>query len=338
VIDMSGKNPTQSYRWAVIGTGGMADQFVADSQHGSGGRFVAVCSRSQASARAFADRHGLENAFDDLDAMLARDNIDVVYIASPHTQHLAQATASMEAGKAVLVEKPATLNAAQTTRLYDTAERCGVLCVEALWTRFSPVYRSILAELKSGRIGTVRQCQASFGFASPADPAHRLNTPELAGGALLDIGIYPLLLPLDLFGLPDSIEGDVTLGESGVDRSADLVLSYASGARASLSYSLNFPLPTEAAISGDDGWVSFKSPWFATNAARWQVGQAPVSQQQYPLIGRGYHYEFSAVNRSLVAGLQQCEEHSWADSLALAWVMDRIRKRWGPDYGASLES
>lgn len=334
---MTSDPSTPNYRWAVIGTGGMADQFVTDARHGSGGRFVAVCSRSQQSAQAFADRHGLEQAYADLDTMLARDDIDVVYIASPHTQHFSQAQAAMEAGKAVLVEKPATLNAAQTKVLYETAERCQVLCVEALWTRFSPVYRSILADLESGRIGAVKQCQASFGFAAPADPSHRLNDPALAGGALLDIGIYPLLLPLDLFGTPESIEGDVTLGDSGVDRSADLVLSFAGGARASLSYSLDFPLPTEAAISGENGWVNIKAPWFASQAARWQVGKAPVSQQQYPLLGRGYHYEFSAVNRSLAAGLLQCEEHSWADSLALAEVMDRIRKRWGPDYGAELE-
>lgn len=325
------------YRWAVIGTGGMADQFVADARHGNGGEFVAVCSRSQDSAQAFADRHGIALAFDDLDTLLARDDIDVVYIASPHTQHRKQAMAAMEAGKAVLVEKPATLNAAQTKSLYDTAERCQVLCVEALWTRFSPVYRSILADLRSGRIGQLRHCQASFGFAAPADPEHRLNAPELAGGALLDIGIYPLLLPLDLFGAPTDIEGDVALGVRGVDRSADLVLAYSNRARASLSYSLDFPLPTQATISGEDGWVEIKAPWFASQAARWQVGKAPVSQQHYPLLGRGYHYEFSAVNRSLAAGVLQCEEHSWADSLALAEVMDRIRKRWGPDYGAALE-
>ncbi len=334
---MTPESSSKHYRWAVIGTGGMADQFVDDARHGQGGEFVAVCSRSQASAQSFADRHGIALAFDDIDAMLARDDIDVVYIASPHTQHLIQAIAAMEAGKAVLVEKPASLNAAQTRHLYDVAERCQTLCVEALWTRFSPVYRSILKDLRSGRIGELRHCQASFGFAAPADPEHRLNVPELAGGALLDIGIYPLLLPLDLFGAPADIEGDVALGVRGVDRSADLVLRYSSGARASLSYSLDFPLPTQATISGNDGWVEIKAPWFASQAARWQVGKAPVSQQQYPLLGRGYHYEFSAVNRNLAAGLLQCEEHSWADSLALAEVMDRIRKRWGPDYGAALE-
>lgn len=334
---MTRENSSKHYRWAVIGTGGMADQFVGDARHGQGGEFVAVCSRSQSSAQAFADRHGIALAFEDIDTMLARDDIDVVYIASPHTHHLKQAIAAMEAGKAVLVEKPASLNAAQTRHLYDVAERCQTLCVEALWTRFSPVYRSILKDLRSGRIGELRHCQASFGFAAPADPKHRLNAPELAGGALLDIGIYPLLLPLDLFGAPAEIEGDVALGVRGVDRSADLVLRYSSGARASLSYSLDFPLPTQASISGNDGWVEIKAPWFASHAARWQVGTAPVSQQQYPLLGRGYHYEFSAVNRSLAAGLLQCEEHSWADSLALADMMDRIRKRWGPDYGAALE-
>jgi predicted dehydrogenase len=331
------RETTASYRWAVIGTGGMAHLFVADARHGFGGRFVAVCSRRQASARAFADRHGIEHAYADLDAMLERDDIDVVYIASPHTLHLPQALAAMQAGKAVLVEKPATLNAAQTRLLYDTAERCQVFCAEALWTRFSPVYQSILTDLRAGRIGPLRHCHASFGFAGPLDAAHRLNAMELAGGALLDIGIYPLLLPLDLFGSPVDIDGSVTLADCGVDRSADLAFNYAGGVRATLSYSLDFPLPTQASVSGDGGWVELKAPWFATNAARWQVGAAPVSQQHYPLTGRGWHYQFSAVNRALAAGLQQCEEHSWSDSLALAAVMDRIRKRWGRDYGASLE-
>lgn len=319
-------------RWAAVGIGQMADLFVSDAQYGQGGRFTAAYSRNKQRAEAFAKRHELSQSYDDFDALLADDNIDAVYIASPHTAHVDQAIAALEAGKAVLVEKPVAVCAVDAERLYQTAARCGLFCQEALWTRFNPVYRTILEQARSGLIGRLSHSHSNFGFVAPADPAHRLNNPNLAGGALLDMGLYPLLLPLDLFGEPDHINGRVTIGSSGVDESADLVLDYPGGQRAVVSYSLRNVMPGQATISGTDGWVEVQSPWFAPNAARWQVGESAVRWEQYELIGRGWHYEFTAANKAIARGDLFCNEHSQVDSLCMMRLLDRIRSEFGPSY------
>lgn len=324
-------------RWAVIGTGGMADTFVRDAhQHGRGGRFVAVYSRHAERGRAFAETHELEQVFDDLDALAASDAVDAVYIASPHRQHVDQALTMIAAGKPVLVEKPVAVNAADAERLYRAANQAGVLCQEAFWTRFSPAYQQILAEARDGRLGPLHQAHAHFGFRAPADPAHRLNNPDLAGGALLDIGLYPLILTLDLFGEPERILGATTTMATGVDASADLVLDYAGGERAQVSYSLSNAFPNTARISGEAGWVEIRPPFISPRTAHWSIQGAPVRRVDYPLLGQGYHYEFSTVNEALAAGRSECAEHSQADSLTLMRLLDRIRAEWGPRYDFEL--
>lgn len=320
--------------WAVIGTGTIANKFVEDAQHGQDGRFVAVYSRDRDRAESFAKQHGLEHAYDSLESLLDNPDIDIVYVASPHVSHADHAIAAMEAGKAVLVEKPIATSATQAERIYETARRNEVFCQEALWTRFHPAYQDILGDARDGRLGNLKHTHSNFGFIAPSEPEHRLNNPELGGGALLDIGIYPLLLPLDLFGEPEDIEGHVAMGSTGVDVSADLVLRYADGQRASVSYSLDTVLPTTATISGDEGWVEIQSPWFAPDAARWQSPKVagPTNLRHYPVVGSGYHYEFTAVNAYVDVGALESVEHNWERSTALMRVLDRIRKRWGPTY------
>lgn len=314
--------------WAVIGTGTMAGIFVEDAKHGRGGRFTAVYSRTLENATAFADRHDIEHRFDDLAELLARDDIDLVYIASPHTGHFEQAMQAMAAGKGVLIEKPVTTNLSDAKRLYQEAEARGVFCQEAVWTRFHPAYQQILAEAKDGRLGALKHCYSNFGFTAPSDPEHRLNNPKLAGGALLDIGLYTLLLPLDLFGMPDTIEGRVTLMSTGVDQSADWALSYQNGQSALVSYSLGCHMPNSATINGEKGWVEIRPPFFAPNAAAWAVDVAkPVSNRRYPVVGKGYHYEFTAVNRSFDDGELCCPEHDWAASLELMTLIDRLQEK-----------
>lgn len=313
--------------WAVIGTGGMADVFVRDARQGQGGQFTAVVSRSLDKARAFARGHDLEHSFDDITDLLKRDDIDVVYIASPHSGHFEQAMQAIEAGKAVLVEKPATTRLADTRTLYEAARKRQVFCQEALWTRFNPAYQQILREARDGRLGAIRHCTANFGFPAPKDPKHRLNNPALAGGALLDIGLYPMLVPLDLFGMPDTIDGRMMPMATGVDASADWVLGYEDGCQAAISYSLTCHQPMTATISGDAGWVELQPPFFVPQSARWKVGDQPVSQRHYPVIGKSYHYEFTAVNRSLDAGQLCCPEHDWEASIELMTLIDRIQQQ-----------
>ena len=156
--------------------------------------------------------------------------------------------------------------------------------------------------------------------------------PNLAGGALFDIGIYPLLLPTFVLGEPERILANVTMAESGVDLASDVLLSYPDGVSASLSYRLDAHLPAKAAISGTKGYVEFEAPWFASNAVQWGIAGKPVETEYFALTNRGWGYEFDEVNRCIAAGLVESSRHNWADAILLAKVMERIRAEYGPIY------
>lgn len=319
--------------WAVVGTGAMAKGFIEDARRTGQCEFVAVASHDQRRAEAFADQMGILQAYHSIEDLCDNNVIDVVYIANTHVHHVASALTVLEAGKPVLIEKPMALSEAQAERLFETARQHNVFCAEALWTRFSPNYQSLMSQLSNGRLGDLRHIQASFGFR--VDPEHspkRLLDPHQAGGALLDIGIYPLLLPLYLWGEPDNIEGHVELNGDGVDIASDLTLVYANGKCAQLSYRFDCHSPTTADISGTLGHVHLPSPWFASNAVHWSEVGRPTQVEYVDLTNRGWGYEAIEVNRCIDEGLLQTPMHSWQDSLMLARVMQRIRAQFGIRY------
>ncbi|WP_320823048.1 Gfo/Idh/MocA family oxidoreductase [Reinekea sp.] len=320
-------------RWAVVGTGTMAGLFLQDTAQVTQGRFGAVFSHSMSRAQAFADTHGLARAYDDYDRLLANEQIDAVYIASTHPNHGPQAIAALNAGKHVLVEKPMALSEAEAQAVFDAAARNARFCAEAVWTKFNPVYQSLQRQLAAGRIGTVQHLSASFGFAlDMSKPQQRLLDPAQAGGALLDIGLYPIMLALSVMGYPDQTQARVVLGPTGVDIAADLLLSYADGRSANLAYRLDAHLPTKASIGGSLGWVELETPWFSSNALHWSEIGKPVSTEYGMLINRGWGRQFERVNEAIAEGQLEVSEHRWADSVQLARYMESVRTTWGPIY------
>ena len=320
-------------RWAVAGSGNMADLFLKDCKNISEGEFTAVYSNSQDRANAFASQHQLAHAYSSFSDLLANPDIDAVYIASTHPNHAPQAIAALNAGKHVLVEKPMSLSVEEAQQVFDVANSNQRFCAEALWTKFSPVYNSLIEQLQAGRIGDIRHISANFGFTVDQQrPKQRLLNPEHAGGALLDIGLYPIFLPLTVFGYPQQTQAKVTMGATGVDIASDLIMSYEDGRSATISYRFDAMMPTKAVISGTKGWVELESPFFAGNSLLWSINGSPVKAEHIALHNRGWGYEFAAANKAIAAGQLQATQHTWHDSLQLATYLSYLRITWGPKY------
>lgn len=212
----------KGFGWGVWSTGSIAAAFAEDLSHVPGAVRAAVCSRNSETAKDFAAAHGFAASYRDADAFLADRDVEAVYIASPHAMHCEQALAAIAAGKPVLIEKPIAMNAAEAERIADAAAKAGVFAMEALWTRFLPAVQRTRALIGEGVIGSIARAEASLVFHRPFDPDHRLFNPTLGGGALLDLGVYPLSLATFLFGEPVLEEARWTAAPTGVDMNADL--------------------------------------------------------------------------------------------------------------------
>lgn len=319
-------------RWAVAGIGSMAGLFLKDSANVTNGHFVACYSRDEGRANEFAKTHQLLTAYDNYAAMLASSDIDAVYLAGPHQTHASMAIQALEAGKHVLIEKPMAISLAETKAVFAAAKANQRFCCEALWSKFSPTYQQLVSDIKRGRLGEPKHIQASFGFAIDlTDQKQRLINPDQAGGALLDIGIYPIFMALDLFGVPEDTQAIVQMGDTGVDIATDLLMKFSHGRSATLSYRLDAMMSTKATVSGTHGWVELETPFFSGNALHWQT-DGVVKTEHVALKNRGWGLEFEAINTAIAAGKLEADEHTWANSLELMGYLDWVRQKWGPIY------
>ena len=216
-------------RWGILATGWIAELFVKDLQL-TGHVVAAVGSRSQASADRFATMFGIAKAHGSYEALAADPDVDIIYIATPHPQHAAAARLALNAGKHILVEKAFTLNAVEAAEIVRLGASKGLVVLEAMWTRFLPHMRRIREIIAAGTIGEIRSVTADHRQKLPDDPKHRLNALELGGGALLDLGIYPISFTWDMLGKPTSIKASATFRETGADAQVATVFHYASGA------------------------------------------------------------------------------------------------------------
>lgn len=253
---------TDSVRWGILATGGIAAAFTADLIDLPDAEVVAVASRSEASARAFGERFGIPRAYGDW-ASLAKDaDIDVVYVATPHAAHRAAAGLCLEAGRNVLCEKPFTLNVREAGELVDLARREGRFLMEAMWMYCNPMVRRLKQLVDDGAIGEVRTVQADFGLEGPFPAAHRLRDPAQGGGALLDLGVYPVSFAQLLLGEPAGIAAQAVLSDEGVDLQTGAVLSWDSGALAALHCSIDGGTGTSASVTGTRGRIDLPAGFF----------------------------------------------------------------------------
>ena len=323
-------------RWGVVGPGRIADGVMgALGGDSPGGVLHAVASRSPERARAFAEQHGAAVSYGSYAELLADDDVDVVYVATPHRQHHAVALAAIEAGKHLLVEKAFTVTLAGAQEVVDAARARGVFVMEAMWTRFQPAVVRLRELLAEGAIGEVRSVRADLGLRVPFDPADRLWDPAQGGGALLDLGVYPVSwLQLVLGGVPASLEVAGALGDNGVDAESSLLWRTEDGRHGVATCSLLSPLPGQAAVFGTEGWIEVPPRFHHPDRLvvhRAGGGRSVDSSEEVvlPATGTGYAHELDEVHRCLAAGLTESPTMPLDDTLAVMSVLEQALRGLG---------
>jgi predicted dehydrogenase len=323
---------TRPLRFGILGTGYIADLFAKGLQVVEDLQIAAVGSRTQAAADAFGARFGIPRRYASYEAVAADADVDVVYVSSPHPFHKDNTLMALEAGKAVLCEKPFALNAGEAAAMIAAARERGLFLMEAMWTRFFPVMARVRELLAAGAVGDVRLLTADFGFSAPYDPAHRLFNPDLGGGALLDVGIYPLSLASMILGRPNRVTGLAELGSTGTDDQSAYLLGYSGGALALLASAVRTETPQQAVINGSAGRITIHHRFWCPTRLTLEVYGRERSEIEFSLLGNGYHYQAVEVARCLRAGLTESPVMPLDETLTLMETMDTLRAQWGLRY------
>lgn len=315
--------------WAVVGTGFISQSISADLGLTSGARRQAVCSRDPDRARRFAADNGFAVAHRSVSALLDDPTVDAVYIATPHATHAAIAIAVLESGKHVLIEKPMAVSADQGRQIARVAAANGRFAMEAMWMRFNAAYRDLVSSARAGAIGEVRSVRASFGL--PFGPTASTRwTADRASSTLLDQGIYPVTVAVDVLGCPSRIHATGRVRDDGVDLTDHITFDYEDGRFAQLSASMVEYIEPTASVSGTDGWMTIPAPFWAANGfttfsgpiARALTESRPTRHER---LGNGYVPMLEAVTLAITQGLTEHPLHTLADSVATLEVLDAVR-------------
>jgi len=323
----------EKIRWGILGCGKIAKKFASDLKLVEDATLAAVASRDAPRAKEFAKMYNAEEAFSSYEELVQSDQVDVIYIATPHGLHHEQALLCLNNKKAVLCEKALALNSSQVKEMVEVSRSNKVFLMEAFWTKFLPQYEKVVELVHRGDIGSLKMIQADFGFRAENPTPQRLYDPKLGGGALLDIGIYPVFLAISLLGRPTDIEAVMSPYPSGVDEQISAVLRFNSGAIAITSATFAAFTPVEATIVGTTGFIRM------TNRFHNPVGNIEIvnSKGSQPVAvhreeGFGYQFEARHVGECLRKKLIESPIMSLADSLLLMETMDRIRAKCGIRY------
>ena len=321
-----------SLRWGILGPGGIARAFTSDLRT-AGLDVAAVGSRRQQTADAFAADFGIPRAHGSYEDLVADPDVDIVYVATPHPMHAANALLAIEASKHVLVEKPFTLNAAEAAEVRDAAAARGVLAMEAMWTRYLPHMVRIRELIASGALGEVRAVIADHTQLLPDDPAHRINALELGGGALLDLGIYPISFAWDVLGAPLSIAASARLGDAGSDTEVATVMAHESGAISTSLSASRAAGPNTATVIGTEARIEIDRVWYSATSFR-VVGPDGAVREEYrsDIDGRGMQYQALAAERVIGEGRTDSDILPIDETVAIMETLDEIRELVGVRY------
>ncbi|MHC4716050.1 MAG: Gfo/Idh/MocA family protein [Planctomycetota bacterium] len=322
----------ETIRWGILGPGAIARKFAEGLKSVDDAELAAVGSRTQANADRFGAEFGAARCHGSYEALAADDEVDAIYVATPHPMHKDNAILCLRAGKAVLCEKPLTINAAEAEEMVAAAREAGVFLMEAMWTRFLPYVVKLRELLGQGAIGEVRMMAADFGFRAGFDPSSRLFDPHLGGGALLDVGVYPISLASMILGEPEEVAGLAELGQSGVDEQSAFVLKSPGGRLAVLYTAVRTKTPMEATIMGTEGHVRLHSPWWRGRTLTLFPAGGQEQEFDLPHEGNGYNYEAVEVCECLRAGKTASDIMPLAESVSVMKTLDRIRAQWGLKY------
>jgi predicted dehydrogenase len=324
-------------RWGIVATGIISGFFVEDLRLDPRSEVVAVGSRTAASAQAFAGRFGIPVAHGSYEALVEDENVDVVYVGASHNAHFGAAKAALEAGKAVLCEKPLTVRASQAEELVRIARERQLFFMEAMWMRCRPGFADLRAMLARDEIGEVRELSAALGFVATADQAVRLQDPNQAGGALLDVGVYPITLAYATLGPPSEYQAVADLRD-GYDRSFAVAMSWENGVVARLGGSIDAAYEQTAVFAGSRGALRIAPPFHMIPALHLDLLDGSERELVPESRGRGYVHEAEEVVRCLREGLIESPLVPWSDSLAVMRILDECRAQIGLEYPAAAYS
>ncbi|MFB2555213.1 Gfo/Idh/MocA family protein [Herbiconiux liangxiaofengii] len=323
---------SEKVRWGILGTGGIAQSFTTDLQ-AAGLTVTAVGSRSQESADGFATRFGIPNAHASYEALVADPEVDVVYIATPHTFHAENALLAIGAGKHVLVEKAFTINAREARSIQEAGQAAGVAVLEAMWTRFLPHMVRLREIIAAGTIGDVRTVLADHNQKLPADPAHRIKNPALGGGALLDLAIYPVSFAIDVLGVPTRVLASATLGDTGVDQQTAIIFEHEGGRQSVTHSAIDAAGPVTAAVIGTEARIELDRTWYEPTSFTVTSASGEVLERfEQPVASRGMQYQALEFERMLAAGELESPLLPVAQSVAIMGVLDEVRRQIGLAY------
>lgn len=315
-------------RWGIVGLGKIAATFARDLALVPDAELTAVASRNSDKAQAFGSKHQSSYAFGSYEALFACDEVDVVYIATPHSHHAQLALQAMDHGKHVLCEKPMGVNKKQTQQIVDKAREKQVFCMEALWSRFIPAIVKAKELAASGTLGDLRYIHADFAFyALDREQEGRLLNPALAGGSLLDIGLYPIFLSYLFLGKPKQIQCTSQFHATGAEIQSSMLLDY-SDAQAVLFSGFTCNSEMKAMICGTQGTIYLHPRWHEAPGLSIQLGDS-LESIEVPKQGKGYVHEIQEVHQCLKNG--QLESHKWShqNSLDLVEILDTVREKGG---------
>lgn len=320
-------------RWGIIAPGRIAADWADSVRKHTSQLLVAAGSRSLERAQAFAEAHGVERAYGSYDELVHDPEVDVVYIASPHSEHEAQALLAIAAGKHVLIEKPIAPTAAAAQRIADAARAAGVFAMEAMWTRYRPQSDVVRQILEQGVLGEIRVVTADFNGYADFDPTSRLWDPALAGGALLDLGPYPVAWASFVLGSPTRVLASGSLAPSGVDSQAAMILEHDGGAQAILTTGLTARTPEAAMIAGSKGRLEIPSPfWFGDDVRLYDETNTLIDTWHDPFdrsARQSLCYQTVALARYVGEGLTESPLHTLDETVAVMATLDEARRQLG---------
>jgi len=320
-----------TFKWGILGPGGIARAFAKDLQLLEGHTVAAVGSRTLSNAQEFAKTFG-GTAYGSYEELVADPTVDAIYVATPHPSHKENVITALNAGKPVLCEKPFAVNAHEAREMVAAAEKNGVALMEAMWARFLPHYADVREIIASGVLGQILTVQADHGQRLADRNIPRLVEPSLAGGALLDLGIYPVSFAHMILGNPAKITASAVLTEKGVDAQTSMIFDYADGAQAILTTTMIEQTPCRAVVAGVNGWLEIDRTFYNPTSMRVVLFDGSVTQYPLTYTGHGLREQAEAFKKLVQSGKTQSEILTWKDTLDIMGTLDAVRSQIGLRY------
>ena len=321
----------KSFNWGILGPGGIARAFARDLQLLEGHSLAAVSSRTLSNAQDFAHTFG-GTAYGSYQELVSDPNVDAVYVATPHPAHKENVVLALNAGKHVLCEKPFSVNAAEAQEMIETAQNNHVALMEAMWSRFLPHYAQVRHIIASGVLGQILTIHADHGQRLADQNIPRLVQPELAGGALLDLGIYPVSFAHMILGNPTSITARGVMTDQGVDAQTSMIFDYDNGAQAILNTTMIEQTPCRAMVAGVNGWLEIDRVFYTPTTMRVTLYDGSVTNYPNTYSGNGLREQAEVFKQLVLSGEQQSNLLTWKDSLDIMNTLDTVRDQIGLIY------